>query len=100
ENGTTHAVFEMSSHAMHQERTAGLELDAAVLTNITHDHLDYHIDFEHYKQSKAHILNHAKPGGFVLLNQNDPHLRSLDCPQHLRVSTYAGPDSNVRASHI
>ena len=100
ENGTTHAVFEMSSHAMHQERTAGLELDAAVLTNITHDHLDYHIDFEHYKQSKAHILNHAKPGGFVLLNQNDPHLRSLECPQHLRVTTYAGPDSNVRASHI
>ena len=102
ERGTTHAVFEMSSHAMHQDRTAGLELDAAILTNITHDHLDYHRDFENYKQSKFRILHHSKPNGSIILNENDPHLKALasSCPKHLSVVTYAGADSIVKATHI
>jgi UDP-N-acetylmuramoyl-L-alanyl-D-glutamate--2,6-diaminopimelate ligase len=102
EQGTTHAVFEMSSHAMHQDRTAGVELDAAILTNITHDHLDYHADFEDYKQSKYRILHHCKRHAAVILNQSDVHVRSIEplCPKHLAVATYGEAGSVVRATRI
>lgn len=102
ENGTTHAVFEMSSHAMHQDRTAGVSLDVAILTNITHDHLDYHSDFEGYKESKFRILRHCKPGASVILNRNDDHLRSLQslCPKEFPLVTFAGQDSPLRATQI
>ncbi len=102
DNKTTHAVFEMSSHAMHQGRTAGIELDVAILTNITHDHLDYHIHFEDYKESKSQILKHCKPNASAIINQNDAHLRYMQIPteNHLNVTTYAGQDSDFRATAI
>jgi len=52
EAGVDTVVMETSSHALQQKRVAGLEFDAAVLTNLTQDHLDYHGDFESYYQAK------------------------------------------------
>lgn len=51
-DGVDTVIMETSSHALHQKRVAGLEFDAAVLTNLTQDHLDYHGDFEGYYQAK------------------------------------------------
>ena len=47
-DGCTHAVMEVSSHALAQHRTDGVRFAAAVFTNLTEDHLDYHITMEHY----------------------------------------------------
>jgi len=52
-NGLTHAVIEMTSHGLAQGRLNGVDIDVAVLTNITHEHLDYHGSFEHYRAAKA-----------------------------------------------
>ena len=51
--GTTHVAMEVSSHALAQERVAGLALDAALFTNLTRDHLDFHRDMDAYYAAKA-----------------------------------------------
>lgn len=70
--GTTHAAMEVSSHALDQERTAGMLFDAAVVTNVTQDHFDYHGDFDSYRASKARITGLVKPGGIVAIGTDDP----------------------------
>ena len=75
--GTTHAALEVSSHALDQDRIAGVEFDAAVVTNITQDHFDYHQDAAHYRESKARLLEHLKPGALVVLNADDPESAAL-----------------------
>lgn len=77
EAGTTHAAVELSSHALHQGRSAGVELEAAVVTNVTQDHFDYHETFAAYLNAKARILELVRPGGIVALNVDDPAAWSL-----------------------
>ena len=48
DEGCSHCFMEVSSHAIHQHRIAGLEFDGAVFTNMSHDHLDYHKTFKNY----------------------------------------------------
>jgi UDP-N-acetylmuramoyl-L-alanyl-D-glutamate--2,6-diaminopimelate ligase len=74
---STHAVLEVSSHALEQERVAGTEFDVAVVTNITHDHFDYHQDAESYRAAKARLLSHLKAQALVVLNADDPHSSAL-----------------------
>jgi len=84
-NGCRAVALEISSHALDQERTAGLAVDVAVLTNLGRDHLDYHGDAQRYLAAKARILDllradsgRAKPPGAVALNAADAALASLD----------------------
>lgn len=74
---TTHAVMEVSSHALHQDRCAGIELDVAVVTNVTHDHFDYHADQTAYLASKARIAELCGSNGLLLLNADDPGSLSI-----------------------
>lgn len=55
-NGLSHAVLEMTSHGLAQGRLNGVDIDAAVLTNLTHEHLDYHGTFENYRAAKARMF--------------------------------------------
>ncbi|MEX1230194.1 MAG: UDP-N-acetylmuramoyl-L-alanyl-D-glutamate--2,6-diaminopimelate ligase [Planctomycetaceae bacterium] len=68
---TTHAALEVSSHALDQDRVAGIQFDAGVLTNITPDHLDYHRHFESYISTKARIMSLLKTSGRMVLNVDD-----------------------------
>jgi UDP-N-acetylmuramoyl-L-alanyl-D-glutamate--2,6-diaminopimelate ligase len=64
QQGATHCVLEVTSHGLAQERVAGCEFDLAVLTNITHEHLDYHGSFGSYRSVKARLfaeLGSGKP---------------------------------------
>jgi UDP-N-acetylmuramoyl-L-alanyl-D-glutamate--2,6-diaminopimelate ligase len=70
-NDCTHAVMEVSSHALDQSRVAGIEFDAACVTNVTHDHLDYHASLIAYRQAKAKIFDHVGIDGFAVLNADD-----------------------------
>ena len=58
--GCTHAVMEVSSHALAQHRTAGIVFDAAVFTNLTQDHLDYHGTMEAYCGAKARLFRQCR----------------------------------------
>ena len=74
---TPFAAVELSSHALHQDRVAGSELELAAVTNVTRDHLDYHGTEAGYLASKAKLLSLVRPGGTVILNQDDPSTDAL-----------------------
>jgi UDP-N-acetylmuramoyl-L-alanyl-D-glutamate--2,6-diaminopimelate ligase len=69
--GCTHCFMEASSHAIVQERIAGLKLTGAVFTNITHDHLDYHGTFEEYIKAKKKLFDELPKDAFALVNGDD-----------------------------
>ncbi len=88
--GTQYAALELSSHALDQQRTAGLQLDVAIVTNVTQDHFDYHGDFDSYVAAKARIAERLKPGGVLFLNADDQgSMAVLDhLSRHIRVQTF------------
>lgn len=90
---TTHAAMELSSHALDQRRTSGTLLDAAIITNITQDHFDYHKSFEAYRQSKLRIFSCLKAAGLGIVNADDRGSRSCleDAPR--RTMTYGIDES-------
>jgi UDP-N-acetylmuramoyl-L-alanyl-D-glutamate--2,6-diaminopimelate ligase len=71
DEGCTHCFMEVSSHAIVQERIAGLKLAGAVFTNITHDHLDYHGTFDEYIKAKKKLFDELPKDAFALVNGDD-----------------------------
>lgn len=71
EEGCTHAFMEVSSHAIHQQRIAGLQFAGGIFTNITHDHLDYHKTFDEYIRVKKSFFDHLPSSAFSLSNLDD-----------------------------
>ena len=69
--GCTHAFMEASSHAIVQERIAGLHFAGAVFTNITHDHLDFHGTFDNYIKAKKKLFDELPATAFALTNLDD-----------------------------
>jgi UDP-N-acetylmuramoyl-L-alanyl-D-glutamate--2,6-diaminopimelate ligase len=69
--GCTHVFMEVSSHAVDQERIAGLKFAGAMFTNITHDHLDYHKTFENYIKAKKRFFDELSSEAFALVNADD-----------------------------
>jgi UDP-N-acetylmuramoyl-L-alanyl-D-glutamate--2,6-diaminopimelate ligase len=69
--GVEYAFMEVSSHAIHQERIAGLDFKVAVFTNITHDHLDYHKTFDEYIKAKKHFFDKLPKNAIALTNADD-----------------------------
>lgn len=73
EAGITHTAMEASSHGLSQKRLDGVQLQAAAFTNITHDHLDYHADFEDYFEAKLGLFERILPeDGTAVIGMDDP----------------------------
>lgn len=75
--GMTHLVMEASSHALHQDRCAGLEFRVGVFTNLTGDHLDYHGTMAEYLRVKRRLFEGMTAGATAVLNLDDPASQSL-----------------------
>lgn len=71
EAGCSHAFMEVSSHAIHQQRIAGLVFAGGIFTNITHDHLDYHKTFDEYIRVKKSYFDNLPSTAFALSNLDD-----------------------------
>ena len=98
DNGCRSVAMELSSHALDQQRTAGLELDVAIMTNLGRDHLDYHATLEDYLRAKCRIIDHLRVGrGALVLNAEDPHLNPLSAGEHPVVRFSANPSSTQPA---
>ena len=87
--GCTHVFMEASSHAIVQERITGTQLDGAVFTNITHDHLDYHGDFNNYIKVKKQLFDRLPSSAFAVLNNDDAHAEDMAADTKARVVTMA-----------
>lgn len=71
EAGCEFCFMEVSSHALHQHRVAGLDFTGAIFTNITHDHLDYHETFKNYIAAKKMLFDGLSSKAFALVNVDD-----------------------------
>ncbi len=69
--GCTHCFMEVSSHALVQHRTSGLQFAGGIFTNISHDHLDYHETFEAYIKAKKMLFDKLPKEAFALVNADD-----------------------------
>lgn len=69
--GCTYAAMEVSSHAAHQHRIAGLHFAGAVFSNLTRDHMDYHKTFEAYRDAKKSFFDKLPDDAFALVNEDD-----------------------------
>lgn len=107
ETGATHAVLEVTSHGLAQHRVAGCDFDVAVITNITHEHLDFHGTMEAYQRAKAMLFeglsrSFRKSGvpKVAVLNRDDRSydlLRPIPADRHLTYSRSGPADVTVRA---
>ena len=69
--GVEYCFMEVSSHGIHQKRTAGLKFRGGIFTNLSHDHLDYHDTFSEYRDVKKKFFDELPKGAFALVNTDD-----------------------------
>ncbi len=83
-------AIEVSSHSLEQNRVGGCGFDGAVLTNLTQDHLDYHITMENYFEAKAILFKKLKENAFAVINADDAYAqRFIDVvPKNIKAYTY------------
>lgn len=96
--GCTYAIMEVSSHALDQCRVYNLDFEVAMFTNLTQDHLDYHITMENYLNAKKKLFKMCK---IALINSDDEYATKLMEGLECKVVTYsAGNDSTYSAKAI
>lgn len=71
DSGCEYAFMEVSSHALAQERTGGLEFAGAIFTNLTRDHMDYHETMENYLKAKKSFFDNLPRHAFAITNLDD-----------------------------
>lgn len=96
EAGAEYLVLEVTSHAMCQFRTLGIPIEIAVMTNVTHEHLDYHKTFANYRAAKVKLFKKAKYG---VINADDKSSAffSQAVPESI---TYGIERGQLRASNL
>jgi UDP-N-acetylmuramoyl-L-alanyl-D-glutamate--2,6-diaminopimelate ligase len=96
----THVAMEVSSHALEQERVAGIEYSVGVFTNLTQDHLDYHRDMEDYLTQKLKLFERIEGSGkFTVANLDDPSGTRFVAASKVQCHTY-GRGGECRATKI
>lgn len=101
DNGVEVLIMEVSSHALVQHRSACINFDAAIYTNLTHDHLDYHKTVEEYAKAKKILFDNLKDNALAVINYDDKYAEFMikDCnAQIIRVGK--NPDSDLIISEI
>ena len=98
DGGGRAAVLEVSSHALKQHRTAGIRFEAAVFTQLSREHLDYHRDVEEYRRTKARLFQGLDRKAIAVLNAEDPCCVEYISETPARVLTYGmSPGADVTA---
>ena len=75
--GVDYAIIEVSSHALDQDRTAGINFHSAIFTNLTQDHLDYHKTINSYFAAKAKLFKGLTNDSFAVINNDDAFANKL-----------------------
>jgi len=88
-DGCQYAFMEVSSHAVHQQRIAGLKFAGGIFSNITHDHLDYHKTFDEYIRVKKAFFDGLPNTAFALTNLDDKRGNVMLQNTKARKATYS-----------
>ena len=89
EAGVDYCFMEVSSHGIHQKRTAGLTFFGGVFTNLSHDHLDYHETFSAYRDVKKSFFDSLPKSAFALTNIDDKNGHFMLQNTRAKKKTYA-----------
>ncbi len=89
ETGCKYCFMEVSSHSLAQKRIAGLQFAGAIFSNITHDHLDYHVTFANYIKAKKSFFDQLGSAAFAIINIDDKNGRIMVQNTKARVITYS-----------
>jgi len=100
DEGAMGVAMEVSSHALHQERAAAARFDAAIFTNLSRDHLDYHGSFEAYRAAKLRLLELLKPGRYAVVNADDAVWKGVAERAERCVRFGSGVDMDVWAEDV
>ncbi len=98
DHGARTVAMELSSHALHQHRAEGVTCAAAVFTNLTRDHLDYHGTMEDYLAAKALLVEQLAPDGVMVVNADDHAWDALPVRGRRVRFGVASADADVRAT--
>ena len=99
--GCQSVSMEVSSHALHQSRVYGLAFDAAVFTNLTQDHLDYHGTMEEYFRAKRILFDSLKPDAVAITNADDAWGMQIASSSQARTLSYGVAEhADIRAADI
>ena len=88
EDGLRAVSMEVSSHGLVQRRVESVDFDIAIMTNLTHEHLDYHVNMDRYLAAKALLFQQLKPSAVAVLNRDDASCDALAAVTKARVATY------------
>ena len=75
--GCDYCLMEVSSHSLEQKRTAAIDFKAAIFTNLTQDHLDYHLNMENYFLAKAKLFSSLSQTAWAIVNIDSPYASRL-----------------------
>ena len=103
DNEIKNVVMEVSSHSLEQNRVGCCDFDGAIVTNLTQDHLDYHITMRNYFKAKAILFENLKEGSFAVINADDEYSKDFlsVVPNGVKTYTYGVKnDADVRAVDI
>ena len=83
-------AMEVSSHSLVQRRVGNCKFNGAVMTNLTQDHLDYHITMDNYFEAKSILFKNLKKGSFAVLNADDEYFERFKSviPEDVQILTY------------
>ena len=93
DSGTQYLILEITSHALDQFRSFGVEIDISVITNISHEHLDYHKDMKNYISAKSKILKNSK---YAVLNADEDNFAFLSKKARGKVISYSLKNNHLK----
>ena len=99
DRGAAGVAMEVSSHSLDQGRVGGLVFRAAIFTNLTRDHLDYHETFDAYFAAKARLVSHLADDGLAVVNADDAAWAKLP-PARRRITFGERADVSARDVHV
>ena len=103
EKNMDYVIMEVSSHALDQNRVAGIEFDTAIFTNLTQDHLDFHITMQNYFKAKSKLFENLYSDDFAVINADDSYASQfLDViSPNVKIFTYGiKSEADVKATNI
>ena len=101
DKGCSYCIMEASSHALYLDRVAGIPFKAAIFTNLSQDHLDFHKDLEDYLQAKMRLFKYVTEDGFSIVNADEEAGRRIAAMASGSIASYSlHQPSDFRARDI